>query len=169
MKGTLLGYRKLPFASASVMMAEETVVKRGSRFLVSQVAMATYVISHLPNGPMKDDVLPMTEKTAKNKNSFPLGTTSEIIVCEYAYQGQTRSCNVTTNFLCQSPKAHELRLAGTHTIESLITPDLPNIMETKPALCDPYHSPCVKNQDPESDEEKHSFGRDLVASLDYPE
>jgi hypothetical protein len=36
-------------------------------------------------GPMKEDVLPMMENNAKNRNSLPLGTTSEIIVWEYEY------------------------------------------------------------------------------------
>ncbi len=41
-------------------------------------------------GPMKDDVLPTMEKSEKNKNSLPRGVTSEIIICEYEYQGQTK-------------------------------------------------------------------------------
>jgi hypothetical protein len=35
---------------------------------------------------MKEDVFPMMENSAKNKNSLPFGTTSEIMVCEYEYQ-----------------------------------------------------------------------------------
>jgi hypothetical protein len=34
---------------------------------------------------MKEDVLPIMENKAKNRNSLPLGTTSEIIVWEYEY------------------------------------------------------------------------------------
>ena len=33
-------------------------------------------------GPMNDDVLPMIEKSEKNKNSLPRGVTSEIMICE---------------------------------------------------------------------------------------
>lgn len=43
------------------------------------------------NGPMKDDVLPMIENSAKKRNSLPLGTTSEIMACDIAYQGQTNT------------------------------------------------------------------------------
>ena len=42
-------------------------------------------------GPMNDDVLPMMEKSEKNKNSFPRGVTSDIMIWLYEYQGQTKS------------------------------------------------------------------------------
>ncbi len=40
-------------------------------------------------GPMNDEVLPMMENSEKKRNSFPRGVTSEIMICEYEYQGQT--------------------------------------------------------------------------------
>ena len=43
------------------------------------------MIAEDTNGPMKEDVLPIMENKAKNRNSLPLGTTSEIIVWEYEY------------------------------------------------------------------------------------
>ena len=41
-------------------------------------------------GPMKEEVLPMMEKSEKNKNSLPRGVTSLIMIWEYEYQGQTK-------------------------------------------------------------------------------
>jgi hypothetical protein len=46
-------------------------------------------MAEVTKGPMKADVLPVMENSAKNRYSYPTGTTSEIIVCEYEYQGQT--------------------------------------------------------------------------------
>jgi hypothetical protein len=38
------------------------------------------MIADETKGPIKDDVFPMMENRAKNKNSLPFGTTSDIIV-----------------------------------------------------------------------------------------
>ena len=40
-------------------------------------------------GPMKDEVFPMILNREKKRNSLPRGVTSEIMICEYEYHGQT--------------------------------------------------------------------------------
>lgn len=56
------------------------------------------MIAEDTNGPMKEDVLPIMENKAKNRNSLPLGTTSEIIVWEYEYHLNSMQHDVSQSF-----------------------------------------------------------------------
>jgi hypothetical protein len=98
-------------------------------------------------GPTKEDVLPMIEKRAKKRNSLPRGTTSEIIVCDNAYQGHTNTYRSIVSSLVTGRRA-PFR-SKTYPIKGLIRPNFPYIVKSKLGLSYTDTSPSGKNQNPE--------------------